>query len=186
LSLGFVVVVVVLLTLQIAPLSQFLLLTCFVLWHIQYNYIQDFYGFQDEDITTLVDDGDHPQPTKAAILHAYRRVVAQSQPGDSIFLHYSGHGTKVPDQNGDEEDGYDEALVPSDYTSAGIILDDDLYEILVKNLVGGVHVVSVVSTECIIRLFPKKATRTLVVRDKTAARKTIPVKIQPAVSRVPY
>jgi metacaspase-1 len=92
-----------------------------------------------------VDDGDHPQPTKAAILNAYRWVVAQSQPGDSIFLHYSGHGTKVPDQNGDEEDGYDEALVPSDYASAGVILDDELYEIIVKGLAGGVHVVSVVS-----------------------------------------
>jgi Caspase domain len=111
----------------------------------KYNYIQDFYGFQDQDVTVLADDGDHPLPTKAAILQAYRHVVAISQPGDSIFLHYSGHGTKVKDLNGDEDDGYDEAMVPLDFKTAGVILDDDLYDIFVKGLKPGVHVVALVS-----------------------------------------
>lgn len=56
--------------------------------------------------------------------------------------HYSGHGTKVPDLNGDEDDGYDEALVPLDFDRSGVILDDDLYEIFVKGLPPGVHVVA--------------------------------------------
>lgn len=107
-----------------------------------YNYIQDYYGFQDEDVTVLVDDGDHQSPTKANILAAYRKVVSQSQAGDAIFLHYSGHGTKVRDLNGDEDDGYDEALCPLDFQSAGIILDDDLNDMIVKALPPGVHVVA--------------------------------------------
>ena len=107
-----------------------------------YNYIQDYYGFQDEDITVLADDGDHQLPTKRNILKAYNRIVEQSQPGDSIFLHYSGHGTKVKDLNGDEDDGYDEALCPLDMNQAGVILDDDLYELLVKGIRPGVHVVA--------------------------------------------
>lgn len=111
-----------------------------------YNYIQDYYGFQDEDVTVLVDDGDHNPPTKANILAAYQKVVRQSQAGDAIFLHYSGHGTKVRDLNGDEDDGYDEALVPLDFKSAGLILDDDLNDMIVKALPPGVHVVALVST----------------------------------------
>jgi len=120
-------------------LLTFLLLFSF--W--KYNYIQDYYGFQDEDITVLVDDADHPPPTKANIIAAYQSVVAKSQPGDAIFLHYSGHGTKLPDDNGDEDDGYDEALVPLDFKSAGMIRDDYLYDIIVKALPSGVHVVAV-------------------------------------------
>jgi hypothetical protein len=108
-----------------------------------YNYIQDYYGFQDADVTVLVDDGDHAQPTKANIIAAYQNVVRQSRPGDAIFLHYSGHGTKVRDVSGDEDDGYDEALVPLDFEQAGLIIDDYLYEILVKQLPAGVHVVAV-------------------------------------------
>jgi metacaspase-1 len=46
--------------------------------------------------------------------------------------------------NGDEDDGYDEAMVPLDFKQAGLILDDDLYDIFVKGLPAGVHVVAVV------------------------------------------
>jgi metacaspase-1 len=119
----------------------------------QYNYIQDYYGFQDADITVLVDDGDHIQPTKSNILAAYHNVVRQSRAGDAVFLHYSGHGTKVRDLNGDEDDGYDEAMVPLDFNRAGMILDDELYEIFVKGLPYGVHVVAVV------RVFPHESLR---------------------------
>lgn len=108
-----------------------------------YNYIQDYYGFQDDNIECLVDDGDHRQPTKANIIKAYKQVVRKSKAGDAIFLHFSGHGTKVPDLNGDEDDGYDEALVPLDFKRAGMIIDDDLYDLFVKGLPYGVHVVSV-------------------------------------------
>jgi len=87
-----------------------------------YNYIQDFYGFQDQDVVVLADDGDHPLPTKAAILQAYRHVVTVSKPGDSIFLHYSGHGTKVKDLNGDEDDGYDEGTCVVIPSSCSIVL----------------------------------------------------------------
>ena len=90
-------------------------------------------------------DSVHSQSTKANIVAAYQNIVRQSRAGDAIFLHYSGHGTKVRDLNGDEDDGYDEALVPLDFKRAGMILDDDLYDIFVKGLPAGVHVVAVVS-----------------------------------------
>ncbi|KAL3788928.1 hypothetical protein ACHAW5_008662 [Stephanodiscus triporus] len=54
-----------------------------------------------------------------------------------------GHGTRIRDNDrGEEGDGYDEALCPRDFKSAGLIRDDDLFDILVKPLSDGVHMVS--------------------------------------------
>lgn len=47
-----------------------------------------------------------------------------TEPGDVLFFHFSGHGTQVPtDDVADEQDGLDEAIVPTDMN---LILDDDL------------------------------------------------------------
>lgn len=69
----------------------------------------------------------------AATLVALRRELANlvdsARPGDALVFQYAGHGSQVPDDDGDEGDGYDEALVPVDYQSAGYLIDDDLYAI---------------------------------------------------------
>ena len=45
------------------------------------------------------------------IINAYKQVIADSEEEDAIFLHYSGHGTKIRDDDHNEEsDGFDEAL----------------------------------------------------------------------------
>lgn len=107
------------------------------------NYITNCHGFEEENIVVLMDDGENIRPTYRNIINAYKRVISESEPGDSIFLHYSGHGTKIrDDDDGEEEDGYDEALCPVDYPSAGVIRDDDLYDIIVKGVSQGVFVVS--------------------------------------------
>ena len=46
------------------------------------------------------------------------------------FISYSGHGTYVNDNNGDEKDGKDEGLVPSDFKTKGILIDDILQDII--------------------------------------------------------
>ena len=61
-------------------------------------------------------------------------MVDEAQPGDAIFCHYSGHGAKIKDDDGDEEDGYDETLVPLDFQQAGMIRDDDLFDLIIKRL----------------------------------------------------
>lgn len=51
-------------------------------------------------------------------------LVTATQPGDTLFFHFSGHGTQVPaDDPHEEADGLDEAIVPTDMN---IIVDDDL------------------------------------------------------------
>ena len=45
------------------------------------------------------------------------------------LFHYSGHGTYVVDQNGDEPDGRDEAIVPYDFRQNGVLTDDVLHQL---------------------------------------------------------
>ena len=47
-----------------------------------------------------------------------------AQPGDAFFFHFSGHGSRVKDTDGDEADGWDETICPVDYDRAGMIVDD--------------------------------------------------------------
>ncbi len=62
-------------------------------------------------------------PTKINILLQLKLLLTQSNSGDVLFFHYSGHGSYVIDRNKDEIDGYDEMIVSSD--NRGII-DDEL------------------------------------------------------------
>jgi hypothetical protein len=55
-----------------------------------------------------MDDGRHANPTRVNITQAYRDLVRYSMPGDTVFAHYSGHGGRIVDTSGDEDDGYDE------------------------------------------------------------------------------
>ena len=102
------------------------------------RYIMDVWGFEEQNITILMDDGKHTEPTRDNILSAFRQLVDDCAPGDAAFVHYSGHGSKVVDDNGDEADGYDETIVPVDYATSSQIRDDDLFKILVGPLSAGV------------------------------------------------
>ena len=67
----------------------------------------------------------------------FRKLVSESSAGDSVFFHYSGHGGRVRDEDGDEDDGYDETLIPVDYQSSGQITDDIVYSELVGRMPAG-------------------------------------------------
>ena len=82
------------------------------------------YNVADENIQLLLD----ADATKAAIEDKLR-WLARPDDGNGPPLrvfHFSGHGTYVPDRNGDEPDGRDEALVPYDFTATGALTDDIL------------------------------------------------------------
>ena len=67
-------------------------------------------GYQETDITTLTD----AQASKRGIIHALQNICNATQAGDHVHLHFSCHGQQMMDDNGDEEDGLDEALIPYD------------------------------------------------------------------------
>ena len=49
-----------------------------------------------------MDDGVHTRPTRENMLAAYADITKSAQSGDAVFCHYSGHGGKLVDDNGDE------------------------------------------------------------------------------------
>jgi len=98
------------------------------------KYLTEVQGFRPHNITILMDDGMHENPTYKNIWRAYKDLVKKARGGDSLFIHYSGHGGRVRDTSGDEDDGYDETLIPVDFMQAGQIVDDDLFDKLIKPL----------------------------------------------------
>jgi len=94
------------------------------------NMLIDAYGYSSQNITVLRDDDPTKMPTKANIWIALQSIIAASGQTDEIWLHYSGHGTQIRDKNVDEVDGLDEAIVPVDYLTAGMIVDDDLFQLV--------------------------------------------------------
>ncbi|KAJ1442443.1 Caspase-like domain superfamily [Sesbania bispinosa] len=85
------------------------------------------YGFSEDDITVLIDtDDSYTEPTGKNIRRALAGLVRSAEPGDVLFVHYSGHGTRLPAETGEDDDtGYDECIVPSDMN---LITDDDFRE----------------------------------------------------------
>ena len=54
-------------------------------------------------------------PTLAAIRGAFAALTAEVQPGDFVYLHFSGHGTQAPALDpATELDGLDELFLPVD------------------------------------------------------------------------
>ena len=78
------------------------------------------YGFKSNDIETITDT----QATKKGMDSAIRKLVQGGRKGDVLLVHYSGHGSNVPDNDGDEADGRDEILCPTDLDWKNPFLDD--------------------------------------------------------------
>ena len=94
------------------------------------NMLIDAYGYPPENIVSFRDDMPSKTPTRQNILLALQMIATVSGPNDEIWIHYSGHGTQLQDVNRDETDGVDEAIVPVDYSTAGMIVDDDIFTIV--------------------------------------------------------
>ena len=73
--------------------------------------------------------------THGAIKNGFEKLENDVQPGDIVYIHLSGHGQAVEDEDGDEVDGWDEAFIPYDaersyrqngYHGENHLLDDEL------------------------------------------------------------
>lgn len=102
-------------------------------------------NFRIDDMLTLTDDQSDPSklPTRANLLEAFRWLRDGARSGDSLIMHYSGHGGSQKDEDGDEEDGFDETLIPLDYATAGQIVDDEMHDVLVRGLPKGVRLTAI-------------------------------------------
>jgi len=78
-------------------------------------------------------------PTFANIIKQFNWLCSNNSSGDSLFIHYSGHGSHQPDRSGDEPDRQDELLVPLDFDKAGMISDDIIRSQLSSRIQAGVR-----------------------------------------------
>ncbi|MEM6516725.1 MAG: caspase family protein [Bacteroidota bacterium] len=91
-------------------------------------------NFKEEHIFVLKNE----QATRGGILKAIENLQSLIKPGDVVVIHYSGHGQQIFDDNGDEIDDKDEAIVPydalvrytSNYKGENHIRDDELANII--------------------------------------------------------
>ncbi|CAG8556227.1 15532_t:CDS:2 [Dentiscutata heterogama] len=97
------------------------------------EFLINHFKFKESEIVVLTDE-QHDQsriPTRENILKEMKALVANAQPHDS------GHGGQQIDTDGDEEDGYDETIMPLDFQTRGQIIDDEMHHILVDGLPAG-------------------------------------------------
>ncbi|EZF33308.1 hypothetical protein H101_03102 [Trichophyton interdigitale H6] len=109
------------------------------------TFLNQRYGYRREDMVILTDDQANPMshPTKANMIRAMQWLVSGAQPNDSLFFHFSGHGGRTRDLDGDEDDGFDEVIYPVDYQTAGHIVDDEMHAIMVRPLQPGVRLTAI-------------------------------------------
>jgi hypothetical protein len=82
------------------------------------------HGFKKKDIAMLLDGA----ATQKAMKTGIKSLLKGAKKGDVLVLHYSGHGSNVPDDGTDEADGRDETLCPTDLNWDDPMRDDWLRE----------------------------------------------------------
>ena len=105
------------------------------------------FNYQAGLITVLTDDGkSNGIPTKNSIIANINNIVTLTKPGDTIYLHYSGHGSQLIAKNNNESNnvdtpGMDDCICPCDFNkysgAEGFITDNILREILVNKIPKG-------------------------------------------------
>lgn len=85
--------------------------------------LKEYYGFTDDSFKLLLDADADTAGIKAGLEWL---AEGGDDPAAVRVFHYSGHGSYLADQSGDEPDGRDECLVPYDYKTAGMLTDDTL------------------------------------------------------------
>ncbi len=96
--------------------------------------------FAPENVTVLADGlPGHQAPTLAAIRAAFADLADKAQPGDFVYLHFSGHGSQAPALDpATELDGLDELFLPVDIgpwndsvgTVENALVDDEIGQMI--------------------------------------------------------
>ena len=101
------------------------------------NLLTPVLNSQGFSILSLLDN----DATYDNIVNKISHFTNKTRKGDIVYLHFSTHGQPVEDVNGDEEDGWDEAIIPIDayklfkkgtYEGDKHLIDDQLNKYIKK------------------------------------------------------
>jgi hypothetical protein len=98
------------------------------------NALETKYNYNSANITILT-DLTSIKPNKKNIIDSFTNMLQNAISGDYLVFQYSGHGSYIFDQSGDEKDERDETIVPLDLQQ---ITDDEFRNIITANLKPGV------------------------------------------------
>jgi len=90
-----------------------------------YNAMLSSKNWDKDNLKFIINE----KATKDGIKSAIKWLANVSDENDFVFFYYNGHCSQFPDDDGDEIDGKDEALIPYEYNSSKndpIIRDDEL------------------------------------------------------------
>ncbi|GKB93405.1 zinc finger, LSD1-type, caspase-like domain protein [Tanacetum coccineum] len=106
------------------------------------------FHFREDQIVMFTEEEIDPNriPTGRNMRSAMTWLIEGCQPGDSLVFHFSGHGSRQRNYNGDEIDGYDETLCPLDFETEGMIVDDEINAKLVKPIPYGVKLHAIIDS----------------------------------------
>jgi hypothetical protein len=92
------------------------------------------YSVPNENMILLMDDNQHASPTRTNIITALEFLLSKNI--ETIYFTYSGHGSYSTSGIGisTEPDRRNETIVPSDFLTAGMIVDNTLNTILCNQL----------------------------------------------------
>lgn len=90
-------------------------------------------GVRRENIWLLL----NAAATKSNIEKAMYELARTAKPDDGVLIYFSGHGSRIPDRDGDEEDNIDEVFLPYDAiaTREETYIVDDLLGYWVSRIV---------------------------------------------------
>jgi len=94
-----------------------------------HDVLTNIYEFDERGIVEITDE-DASKQKILQYLEATLSAAAGVQDKTHVVIFYSGHGTQVPDTDGDDADHLDEAIVPWDFdgSATSVITDDMIYE----------------------------------------------------------
>lgn len=98
---------------------------------LMYKVLSEKFDFKTENIDIITDE----KCTKKNILAGLKKLTLNVSQGDTLFFHYSGHGSQVVSTDwtkGSEADGRDEILCPYDLNWDDPLRDNDLNSIFGK------------------------------------------------------
>lgn len=102
-----------------------------------YSYLLS-HGYKPRDMIKMTDERHNKKtsllPTRDNILNNLKSMVDLTETDDTLFLHISGHGGEVRDNNGDEVDGKDSVVYACDDKT---ILDDELRKLTIDSMALG-------------------------------------------------
>ncbi|XP_065872002.1 metacaspase-1-like [Euphorbia lathyris] len=112
---------------------------------MKYLLINKF-KFPESSILMLTEEETDPyrRPTKQNMRMALFWLVQGCKSGDSLVFHFSGHGSQQRNYSGDEVDGFDETLCPTDFKTQGMIVDDEINATIVRPLPRGVKLHAII------------------------------------------